>query len=215
VGNWCLTVAAFVGAGTSAILPSPFRNGSAFGKGWRSPIRGRPVLGAAHKHWVPHVPADELFGIADWRSPNRQAMHAESHEISSAVMDGTAGPEVCETTRGHTRFAGRARRSDEKLGCKRFPRILANLKAGTGGRARRGTAADRIQDRIPPTFLRLARLPSQLAAYRQISPSSNGDVRIDSLVKTQAARSYSRPTPWRSRTSGNPSPLSDGAEGHG
>ena len=56
----------------------------------------------------------------------------------------------------------------------------------------------------------------RLATYRQITPGSNGDLRIDSLVKTQTVQivqqAYTMEEPDNPGHSG---PISDGAEGHG
>jgi hypothetical protein len=56
----------------------------------------------------------------------------------------------------------------------------------------------------------------QLATYRQITPGASGEVRIDSLVKTQTVQIVQQAyTVEEAGHPGHPGPVSDGAEGHG
>jgi len=60
--------------------------------------------------------------------------------------------------------------------------------SGTRRRAGLGRAADRFQNGIPPASCVSPDYAFQLATYRQITPGANGEVRIDSLVKTQTVQ---------------------------
>src|ERR1022692_2463269 len=92
---------------------------------------------------------------------------------------------ACELPLRSTRAGSRTRRRRTRCA----GRDLRYLRSGPRGCAGHGRTADRFQNGIP-AGLPVSRPTTafQLATYRQITPGASGEVRIDSLVKTQTVQ---------------------------